>query len=162
MPRFGLIVESDDRAVADILFHVGNYLIGIEAVGVVACHQIPHHESVFLAQEVGVTESEPSVGWAEELTLYQHVCLLHIGKISFRAIGECRDMVHGVIAHMMSCGFDLLEDTSIASHVVAHAEESSVNAIASQNTEHPRGYLGCRTVIECQIDALWLRWYSPK
>lgn len=162
MPRLWLIVKGDDRSVACIVPHVSDNLTGIEAVGIIACDKIPEYETVFLLQDMRVSPSEPAVRRPEQFAVDKHICFLDIGKVCFGTIGESRDMVHGMIANTMSACLDLLEDSPVAGYIITHTEESSLDAITVENIEHPRRNLGRRSVIECQIDALWLRWKPPK
>ena len=92
----------------------------------------------------------------------QGIGLLDIGKIGFRLVGQSRDVIHGVVAQTMACRLDSFENGRMLPDIVAHTEEGGLDAIMRQKVQHPRCDLGCRTIIECEIDALWLRREAPK
>lgn len=67
-----------------------------------------------------------------------------------------------MIAQTVPCSLYLLKDAAIARYVFTDAEECGFDSISCEHIQHPRGYLGCWTVIECQINTLWLRGDAPK
>ena len=67
-----------------------------------------------------------------------------------------------MVAQPMARSLDLLEDGAIACHVFSDAKEGSLDSISCKHIQHPRGNLGCGTVVKCQIDALWLRRDAPE
>ena len=61
------IVEGDDGAVAAVVHHIPEDVEGIEVAGVVARHEVPHHDGVTLLHEQMVcAEPHPAVRWTEQ------------------------------------------------------------------------------------------------
>ena len=155
-------MEGDDGAVAGIAHDVAEDVVSVDAVGIVARDDVPHDDAVFVLQEARLVPAQPSVGRAEELALDELVGLLDVREVGAVAVAQALDVVHRVVAHMVSLGLDALEEGGIAGHVVADTEERGVDAVVAEDIEHPRGHLGRRTVVERQVDPFGLRWDAPK
>ena len=75
------VVESDDGTVAGIAFHVLKHLVGIESLGVVARHEVPHHDGEVVAHLDVLRITHPSVRWSYIMTVDVGVGLLYIVAI---------------------------------------------------------------------------------
>ena len=60
-------MESDDRTVSRIAFHVVQHLFRAHPLTVIAGHEIPHNDAVMIAQRIVLPESHVSVWWTEEI-----------------------------------------------------------------------------------------------
>ena len=61
------VVKGDDRPVAGIAADLGKDLFASQVAAVVACHQIPHDDAVFVTQGTVLPECQMPVRWAEKV-----------------------------------------------------------------------------------------------
>ena len=154
------VVESDDGTVAGIAFHVLKHLVGIESLGVVARHEVPHHDGEMMAHLDVLSVAHPSVRRSEEFRLNEAVGFVHVPYIIF-GMHQPGDVVVGVVAHTVPTSFHLFEEFGILPHVVAHHEESSLHSVLVENVKNPRRGFRNGSVVEGDIHCLLLRVHSP-
>ena len=64
-------MEGDDAAVAGILLHVVYHVFCRHPFRVVTGNQVPHNYFIGTMQPPVFTGSHPSMGWTEEMGMYQ-------------------------------------------------------------------------------------------
>ena len=143
-------MKHDDRTVTGIAAHVGKHLLGRELLGVVASHQVVHHDVVAVLDGTRLLPAQQSVGRPEKIAPYQVVGLGNVVHIAVGRNLHALQMVHRVVAHTVAAATHLLEQLRIAGHIVAYHEKGRLDAIAVEGVEHPRRHLGDGAVVESE------------
>ena len=188
VPRLEGVVEGDDGAVAGVAHHVGQHLGRAQLLGVVARHEVPHHNAVRAFQMEVLVEEHVPVGRTEQQGIHgalqrtvgqgvlvgdkrsrcahdlEHraLCLAGILQIGLCRVLKAPDVVEGVVAHAVSLLHYHPEDIGILADVVAHHEERGLDAVPCQQVEHPGGYRGDGPVVEGEVDGVLFGLYPPQ
>ena len=93
--------------------------------------------------------------------MYQSIGFHDVAQIGGCGNVSALEVVVGVVAHTVSAAFYLLEEFGMAAHVLTDAEKSGFDAVVVERVEHPRGNLGNRSVVESEIDTLFLLSNAP-
>ena len=83
---FERIVESDDTPIASITLHVAQHVAAVEALTVVARHEVPHHHAILQAGRYIESGFHPAVRRPEEVGAEVGVGLLHVAHIAVDAM----------------------------------------------------------------------------
>jgi len=150
--RFKGVVEGDDTAVAGVVLHVVDHILGSEPFGVVAGDQVPHHHLVLTAEQGILRQAHPSVRRTEEVGVDIGIGLLDVVAVFVEGVADTADVVVCVVSNLVTFGEDALVEVRVLAHVVAHHEEGGVYAVLTEYIEDKGGSLGDWTVIEGQID----------
>ena len=105
--------------------------------------------------------SHPSMWRTEQMGVYQLVGLEGVDDIGGCPVLETADVVHRVISHLMSSVDDLLEEFGVFPHIIAHHEEGCLGAIRFESLENERRSLRDGSVVERQIDCVFIRIHPP-
>ena len=79
---------------------------------------------------------------------------LHIRYVVLRGIAKALEVIIGMIADAVTCLEHLFEDLGVFVYVLPDHKEGSLDVIARQDLQHPRGHFRDRSVIESQIHRL--------
>ena len=123
------IVEGDDGTIAGIAPHIVEHPLGRHPFGVVAGHQVPHHDAVTPAQPEILVGPHPSVRWTKEVGMEQFVGLVGILAIVADGVFEPTDMIEGMVADAVSGCHHLLIEFGMFAHVVRHHEERRLDVV---------------------------------
>ena len=146
--RLQRVVEGDDRAVARVALHVVEHTLARHPLGVVARHEVPHHNLVLAAEPRILHGAHPAVGRPHEVAAYVGVGLLHVVAVVVQRVAESADMVVCMVAYLMAFVDDAPEEVGIFPHVVAHHEEGGLDAVVAQRVEDEGCRLGNGAVVE--------------
>ena len=156
------VVESDYAARAGIALYILIYFIGIEALAVVARHEIPHHEFVVTLKEMVLQMAQPPMRRAKEIGVEQLVSLVNIFHIGSGSSSKTTKMIESMVAYTMACGLHHLKLCRVFPHIVAHHEERSLYSVMVKEIQHAGRDVWYRTVVESKIDSPLLRLYPPE
>ena len=154
-------MEGDDATVACIALHVIDDVVCRNPLGVVACHQVPHHNFEVFPEPVVLTPAHHSVGRTEEVGVDKLVGLEGVDDVGYRPVLEGSQVVIGVVAYLVTFGLDALIELRVFIDIIAHHEESGFNVKLPEGVENKRCGLGNGAVVEGQIDGLHRRIHSP-
>ena len=98
---FQRIVEGDNRAVARVLFYIIDHIISREPLGIVAGHEVPHHDLVFPAQPSILAQTHPTMRRTEVMAVDIGIGLLDIIAILLNGMSQSANMVMRVIANLV-------------------------------------------------------------
>ena len=162
LDRLQRVVEGDDRTIASIEHHIAEHIEGIEQVGIVTCHEVPHHNLVLAPKHFVCPQPHPSVRRTEEMRVDEFIGLLHIIIICDDIMLQAAQMVVCMIAHLMALVDDALIEFGIALDILSHEEEGSLGVKLLERIEDE----GCRfrygTIIEGEIYRMLLWIDSPE
>lgn len=159
---FERIVKRDNGTVADIAFHIIEYVFSGHPFGVVACNKIPHHYLKILLQPEVAAEPQPSVRGAEEVCVNHFVGNEGINDVGCCPVLESAQMCVGVVAHLMSGTDNGLVEFGMPFYVFAHHEEGGFGAVFGKCLQNERGGLGDGAVIEGEIYGPFPGIHSPQ
>ena len=115
-------MEGDDATVACIAFHVIDDVVCRNPLGVVACHQVPHHNFEVFPEPVVLTPAHHSVRGTEEVGVYKLVGLEGVDDVGYRPVLEGSQVVIGVVAYLVTFGLDALIELRVFIDIIAHRE----------------------------------------
>ena len=159
---FHRVVEGDDAAGTCVALDVAQYVVAVESFGIVAGHEIPHHDLVVVVQLVVLPPSHPAVRRSEQIGVQVLVGLLDILQILRSGMAKSAQVMKGVITQAVSVCHDLLEYVGMLADIVAHHEECRLDFIFPKHLKHPRRHLGDGAVIKGQIDGTLLGIDTPE
>ena len=107
-------------------------------------------------------QSHPSVRRAHQSTVDICVGLLNIVAILFDGMAYATDVIVGVVAYLMTFIQNPFEELWILTHIIAYTEEGSFNTFIAQDVEDKWRGLGDGTVVERQIDCVFVTVHSPQ
>ena len=154
-------MKDDDGTVAGIFLHVVENLFAAQFFTVIAGNHVPHDDFVFLSQFVSLAETHVSVRRAEQRTMYQFVGGIDIAHVILDGIFHTLNVIHGVVAGVVSAFENLGIEFGIAGHIFAYAEEGGLHIVVVEQVEYPGGDFGHRSVVEGEIYGLFLARQSP-
>lgn len=157
------IVERDDGAGTCVAAHIEQHVATIETGGIVARNEVPHHNAVAAALDEHIMIVEhPPVGRTEKVGLENDIRLIDIGNEALRRMAHTAPMVEGVVANAVTAILYHLKNLGIFARIFAHHEEGGFHAVFIKHIEYPRCYFGDGTIVEGEIDALFLVLHPPK
>ena len=159
---FERIVESDDTPVASITLHVAQHIAAVEALTVVARHEVPHHHAILQAGRYIESGFHPAVGRSEEIGTEVGVGLLHVAHIAVDAMAQRADMVESMVSDAVSALLDHLINLGMLPYIVAHHEKGGFDAIMVQHIEHPRRHFRDRSIVEGEINGANVLVHPPE
>ena len=92
---------------------------------------------------------------------YQLVSFLRIAHIRLGEMPQSSEMIVGVVAHLMPFFDDLPEQLGVFPHIVAHHEKGGMGIKLTQSPEDKGCGLGDRTIIEGQVDGMFMPVHPP-
>ena len=159
---FHRVVEGDDAAGTCVALDVAQYVGAVESFGIVAGHEIPHHDLVVVVQLVVLPPSHPAMRRSDQIGVEVLVGLLDVLQILRSGMAKSAQVVEGVIAQAVSVCHDLSEDVGMLADIVAHHEESRPHLIFTKHLKHPGRHLGDGAVVKGQIDSTLLGMDAPE
>ena len=156
------VVERDDAARTGKALHVVQDVVAIQALGIVARHEVPHHDAVTLLDKHILLPFHPAVGRTEEVGFQIDVGLIDVAHITADAVAQTADVIEGVVAETVSRGLDHFKFERMLAYIVANHKESGLDAVVVEHGKHPRGHLGYGAVVEREIYGTLVRIHPPQ
>ena len=75
-------MEGDDGAIPHVFLYFSQYLPSVEALAIVAGHEVPHHDGISVLQHHVLSPTHPSVRRTEKIALDESIRLVGIFQIA--------------------------------------------------------------------------------
>jgi hypothetical protein len=100
--------------------------------------------------------------WTNIAAFNVGVSLLYVITILLNGMCQTLYMIVGVVAYLMTFIQNPFEELWILTHIIAYTEEGSFNTFIAQDVEDKWRSLGDGTVVERQIDCVFVTVHSPQ
>lgn len=155
-------MKGDDAAVAGVAPHIEQHVAPVEAGGIVACHEVPHHHAVAQHHHDVLLPLHPPMRRAEQVGVQILVGLVHIAHIRAYAVQQSAYVVVSVVAQSVPAAFHHLELLGVLAYVVAHHKEGGFDAVVVEHVEHPGCHLGYGAVVESEVYGPFVLVHAPQ